>query len=108
MTLPYFSVKTKQEEKPAFGLPNAYRLETLVFDIFRRHKYVVGYHVDPVEEYAMAKQPTGKNSPTTAVLAVGLLHQKWIIANGGEFDNFHVASDAADERVEISPLVSYE
>jgi len=62
----------------------------------------------PRDEYAMVKNIMGKDSPQTALMAVGRLHQSWIAKAGGSFFENKVASENDDGKCEISPLVSYE
>jgi len=86
---------------------NAWRLEMWVFDSFEYSGRVVGLQV-PRNELALVKNVTGSDSPSTALQAVGRLHQQWILTAGGGFVENKVASDRDDAKCEISPLVSYE
>lgn len=68
---------------------------------------MVGLQV-PRSEAALVKNRVGVDSRSTALMALGKLHQQWIRSAGGSFCENKVASENDDSKCEISPLVSYD
>lgn len=103
----YINVKTgKQVVVPDGGEKNARRLEMFIFDSFEFTRSVVGLEVER-NEFANIKHVTGPQSPQTALVAMGRLHQQWILNAGGKFIDQRIATEREDTKCEISPLVSY-
>jgi len=93
--------------KPVPGVRNLFRPEQFIFDSFEFTKGIAGFQV-PREEYAVIKNMNGLDSPTSALAAIGKLHQSWIMNAGGEFVGSKIATDREDSKCEVSPLVSYD
>lgn len=106
-SVPYIDVKLGHKVEPPKDEKNGRRMEVFVFDAFQSCRSVVALQV-PRTEYAVVKNVSGKDSPSTAVQALGNLHQGWIIHAGGHFLNAQVAGESEDLKCEISPLVSYD
>ena len=81
-------------------------MEMFIFDSMEHSHHVCALMV-PRDEFAYVKNLEGENSPLSAMVAIGRVHQKWIIKAGGRFVGEKYA-DGDTLRVEISPLVSYE
>lgn len=103
---PYTDMKTGEQVNPPKREQNAYRLELFLFDSFELARAVVGLQVER-EEFALVKNLQGPDSPATALQAMGKLHQKWIWAAGGVFQDTRQSTEREDAKVEISPLVSF-
>eukprot|EP00386_Alphamonas_edax_P013742 GDKI01042365.1.p1 GENE.GDKI01042365.1~~GDKI01042365.1.p1 ORF type:complete len:510 (-),score=149.29 GDKI01042365.1:238-1767(-) len=104
--VPYVDINTGERITPT--TENAIKLEQFIFDCFPFANRVAGLEVDRLSEFAPVKNPTGTDSPATAVCMMGKLHQKWVESVGGAFAGGVCASEEKDKRFEISPLVSYE
>eukprot|EP00747_Dinoflagellata_sp_TGD_P143272 gnl/TRDRNA2_/TRDRNA2_176365_c2_seq1.p1 gnl/TRDRNA2_/TRDRNA2_176365_c2~~gnl/TRDRNA2_/TRDRNA2_176365_c2_seq1.p1 ORF type:complete len:521 (-),score=96.29 gnl/TRDRNA2_/TRDRNA2_176365_c2_seq1:117-1481(-) len=101
----------KLSAAPSDGSPNAVRLDRHLHDCFENFPAVAGLEVLRAAEYAAIKNTWGVDSPGTAVSAMSLLHQQWIMTASGMrslgFRNDKVADDGELHKCEISPLVSY-
>mmetsp|Transcript_166824 Transcript_166824/g.530363 ORF Transcript_166824/g.530363 Transcript_166824/m.530363 type:complete len:719 (-) Transcript_166824:115-2271(-) len=104
--IPHVDMKTGLIVKPPRGDRNGYRMELFVFDSFEHTKSVVGLQVER-DECGLVKNLQGLDSPATALQAMGKLHQSWILAAGGVFEESRQSTEREDSQCEISPLVSF-
>ncbi|XP_075228047.1 UDP-N-acetylglucosamine pyrophosphorylase mmy [Lycorma delicatula] len=82
--------------------PNGIKMEKFVFDVFSFSENLVVWEVNRDEEFSALKNADGaeKDTPTTARKDIYSLHEKYIIAAGGNFESTPAVC-------EISPLLSY-
>eukprot|EP00927_Polykrikos_kofoidii_P084997 TRINITY_DN9122_c0_g1_i5.p1 TRINITY_DN9122_c0_g1~~TRINITY_DN9122_c0_g1_i5.p1 ORF type:complete len:967 (+),score=142.68 TRINITY_DN9122_c0_g1_i5:321-3221(+) len=95
---------------PPAHVQNAIRLESYFADALELMESAVGFAVQSEEEWATVKavQPGESDSEgvMSAVLALGRLHNRWIVEGGGRFKG-GLSADCQLHRCEVSPLVSY-
>ncbi len=82
-------------------LPNAYKFELFMFDLFPLSGRMAAMEVIREEEFAPVKNRDGVDSPASARALVLALHRKWSLAAG------LTETELANKTVEISPLASY-
>ncbi len=82
-------------------LPNAYKFELFMFDLFPMAGAMAGLLVSREEEFAPVKNKDGVDSPASARNLLLELHHKWAVAAGVSEEELR------GKLVEISPLASY-
>lgn len=82
-------------------MPNAYKFELFMFDIFPYLDDMALLRVNREEEFAPVKNRIGSDSPETARKLLLNLHKKYLIDSGIAYEQLE------NKIVEISPLASY-
>eukprot|EP00040_Diaphanoeca_grandis_P035656 m.224750 g.224750 ORF g.224750 m.224750 type:complete len:813 (-) comp33441_c0_seq4:93-2531(-) len=82
------------------GTPNAYKLESFIFDAFSVAKRVTLLEVEREREFAPVKNADGEDSPDSARLLLSNEVQQWLVNAGAN------VSPTAAVTIEVSPLVS--
>ena len=83
------------------SVPNAWKFELFMFDLFPLAGSMAGLLVSREEEFAPVKNKDGVDSPASARAMVLDLHRKWALAAGLS------EPELRGKIVEISPLASY-
>jgi UDP-N-acetylglucosamine/UDP-N-acetylgalactosamine diphosphorylase len=83
------------------SVPNAYKFELFMFDLFPMAGEMAGLLVSREEEFAPVKNKDGVDSPASARALLLDLHHKWAVAAGVSEE------ELKGKLVEISPLASY-
>lgn len=82
-------------------MPNGYKFESFIFDIFSFIPDMAALKVNREEEFAPVKNKDGEDSPITARELILNMHKNWVLQSG-------VSSNHLDGKtIEISPLSSY-
>ncbi|WP_199620840.1 UTP--glucose-1-phosphate uridylyltransferase [Paenibacillus alkalitolerans] len=83
--------------------PNAYKLESFIFDYFPFAEKTTVLLAEREEEFAPVKNKEGADSPLTARNQILNLHKKWLADSGVDLAKLGLQ----DRFIEISPLLSY-
>lgn len=103
---PHINITTGVEVNPAPSALNANRLEMFVGDALELTDQVAALVVDRDPEWAYVKHRAGPYCPANAIFAVSTMHQRWVLSNGGAFQD-NASVEKGHLRCEVSPLVSY-
>jgi len=92
-------------------VPNGYKLEQFVFDVFEHAQKLVAFQIVREEEFSPLKNndAAGKDCPTTCRRDLYRLHRQYVLKAGGQFADADLSNgtDGEDNAVEISALLSY-
>jgi UDP-N-acetylglucosamine pyrophosphorylase len=105
-SLPYHAAHKKIPHVNAAGesvspaVPNAWKFELFMFDLFPKAPGMAVLEVARAEEFAPVKNKDGNDSPDSAREMISELHRAWALRAG-------VAGADMAETVEVSPLTSY-
>ena len=106
-TLPYHVAHKKIKRITSNGeidnptIPNAYKFELFMFDLFPRAPGMAILEVKREEEFAPVKNAAGSDSPASARELILNMHRSWAMNMGLS------EVEIGDGKVEISPLISY-